>query len=107
MTPQLVVMVIVVANFLSTVRGCFSVPGVRNLEVGLAQPATVCGRSSAWDVGIKAKELNAMARAQSAANLFLVKFLLPLDRSRRFASHIQHNSVNFSHLVGNSSRNLF
>jgi len=79
---------------------------VRNLEVGLAQPATVCGRSSAWAVGSKVNEFSAMARAKSAVNLFKVESLFPLDRSGRFASHIQHNAIYFSHLVGNSSRNL-
>jgi hypothetical protein len=47
MTPQLVLIVIVAANFLSTLLGCFKVPGVRALEVGLAQLATLVGRSAA------------------------------------------------------------
>ena len=68
-TPQLVVIVIAVANFLSTVFGCLSVPGVRTLEVGVVQPSTVCGRSSAV-AGIKVSEVIEINRAQSVTTLF-------------------------------------
>jgi hypothetical protein len=41
------VIVIVVANFLSTAVGCLTVAGACALAVGLAQPATEVGRSAA------------------------------------------------------------
>jgi hypothetical protein len=47
MTPQLVVIVIVLASFLSTLVGCFSVAGTCALAVGLVQPLTEVGRSAA------------------------------------------------------------
>ena len=77
MTPQLVLIVIVAANFLSTLLGCFKVPGVRALEVGLAQLATLVGRSAA-NAELKVNGVTAIARAQNAAILFTVEFLLPL-----------------------------
>ena len=81
-TPQLVLMVMVVANFLSTVLGCFRVAGACAFEVGLAQPATEVGRSAA-DAVIGVNEATAIARAQSAEILFIVEFLLPLYCSWR------------------------
>lgn len=105
-TPQFVVIVIVFANFLSTLFGCFTVAGVCAFDVGVAQPATVVGRSAAV-AKIEVNEVMAITRAQNAEILFTVEFLFPLDRSRWLASHIQHNSINFTNLIGNSRRNLF
>jgi len=68
----------VVASFLSAVLGCFKVPGVRALEVGLAQLATLVGRSAAV-AEIEVNGVTAIARAQKTASLFMFEFLLPLD----------------------------
>ena len=106
MTPQFVVIVIVFANFLSTVFGCFTVAGVCAFDVGVVQPATGVGRSAAV-AEIEVNEVMAITRAQNEEILFTVEFLFPLDRSGWFASHIQHNSVHFTDFIGNSSRNLF
>ena len=46
-TPQFVVIVIVLASFLSTLVGCLSVAGACAFDVGLAHPLTEVGRSAA------------------------------------------------------------
>jgi hypothetical protein len=77
-TPQLVVITIVLANFLSTVVGCFKVAGTRAFAVGFVQPLTEVGRSAAG-AAIGVNEATVIARAQSAEILFIVEFLLPLN----------------------------
>ena len=76
MTPQFVVIVIVLASFLSTLVGCFSVAGTCAFAVGFAQPFTEVGRSAAVEV-TGANDATAIARAQSAEILFIVGFLFP------------------------------
>ncbi len=81
-TPQLVLIVIVLASFLSTLVGCFKVAGACAFAVGLVQPLTEVGRSAA-EAENGVNEATVIARAQSAEILFIVEFLLPLDRSWR------------------------
>jgi len=69
MVPQLVLIVIFFASFLSTVVGCLSVAGACAFEVGLAQPATDVGRSAADEL-TTVKEDAAIAKAQSVESLF-------------------------------------
>jgi hypothetical protein len=62
-TPQFVVIVIVLASFLSTLVGCLSVAGTCAFAVGFAQPFTDVGRSAAdAEIGnikkTRAKEIN-------------------------------------------------
>ena len=78
MTPQFVVIVIVLASFLSTLVGCLSVAGTCAFDVGLAQPLTEVGRSAA-DAAVGVNEATAIARAQSAEILFIVGFLFPFN----------------------------
>ena len=78
MTPQFVLIVIVLASFLSTRVGCLSVAGACALAVGLAQPLTDVGRSAAVEVtGVN--DVTAIAKAQSADILFIVEFLFPFN----------------------------
>ena len=106
MTPQFVVIVIVLASFLSTLVGCLSVAGTCAFAVGFAQPFTEVGRSAAG-AAVGVNEATAIVRAQSAEILFIVGFLFPFDRSRRLTSYIKYNSIYFANFIGNSRRNLF
>ena len=101
-TPQLVLIVILVANFLSTLVGCFRVAGMRGFEVGFVQPATEVGRSAAF-AEIEVNAVAAIARAHNAAILFIVEFLLPLDRSWWLARNIKHHAIYLTNFIGNSS----
>ena len=78
--PQFVLIVIVLASFLSGALGCFSVAGACAFDFGVEQPGTEVGRSAA-EAPESVSEDAAIARAQIAVVIFIVEFLLPLDRS--------------------------
>ena len=102
-TPQLVLIVIVFASFLSGVLGCFTVAGSCAFEVGLAQPATDVGRSAADAVApVNVNDAAVIARAQITLFIFIVEFLLPFDCSWWLASDIQNYTIYLTNLIGNS-----